>query len=346
MRAAIMRGDKFVVEDRPMPKPGAGDVLVKVRACGICGSDLHYFKHADETIELAAKLGAPTDEMKRTLKEGPVLGHEFVCEVVEFGPETQRTLKVGDRVASMPFLLRNGAPVLIGSTPEAAGAYAEYMLLSEALLLPIDETVPDDAAALIEPLGIAVHAVNKAKLQGGETAIIVGCGPIGLAIIAVLKARGVANIIAGDLSPKRRQLAVDMGASQVVDARQDSVVLAGAALGAPIVIFENTGAPGMLGKLALEAPQNARLVVTGIASGEESFLPMVAILKELSFTFVIYYTPEEFAEALALIKAGALDWTKLVTGKVGLDGVTQAFSDLANPELHAKILIDPWAQKP
>ena len=346
MRAAVMRGDKFVVEKRPMPKPGAGDVLVKVRACGICGSDLHYFKHAPETIELAAKLGAPTDEMKRTLREGPVLGHEFVCEVVEFGPETQRTLNVGDRVASMPFILRNGAPVLIGSTPEASGAYAEYMLLSEALLLPIDDSVPDDAAALIEPLGIAVHAVNKSVIGSEQTAVVVGCGPIGLTVTAVLKARGVQNIIAADLSPKRRELALAMGASEVVDAKAESAVLKAAAYGKPLVIFENTGAPGMLGKLALEAPQNARIVVTGIAAGEESFLPMVAILKELSFTFVIYYTPEEFAEALALIKSGALDWTKLVTGKVGLDGVTQAFSDLANPELHAKILIDPWTKSP
>jgi threonine dehydrogenase-like Zn-dependent dehydrogenase len=344
MRAAVMRGDKFVVEERPMPRPGAGDVLVKVRACGICGSDLHYFKHAHDTIALAAKLGAPTDELERTLREGPILGHEFVCEVVAFGPETQKALKVGDRVASMPFVLRGGAPVLIGSTPEVAGAYAEYMLLSEALLLPIDEAVPDDAAALVEPLGIAVHAVNKAKLATGETAVVVGCGPIGLTVISVLKARGVANIIASDLSPKRRQLASDMGATHVIDGKQDSAVLAAAALGAPVVIFENTGAPGMLGRLALEAPQNARVVVTGIAAGEESFLPMVAIMKELSFTFVIYYTPEEFAEALSLIKAGALGWRKLVTGKVGLDGVTQAFHDLANPEVHAKILIDPWAR--
>ena len=341
-----MRGDKFVVEERPMPKPGAGDVLVKVRACGICGSDLHYFKHADQTIELAAKLGAPTDEMKRTLREGPILGHEFVCEVVEFGPDTQKNLSVGDRVASMPFVLRDGAPVLIGSNAEATGAYAEYMLLSEALLLPVDKSVPDEAAAFIEPLGIAVHAVNKAKIAPDETAVVVGCGPIGLTIIAVLKHRGIENIIATDLSPTRRRLASEMGATSVLDGKQQSAVLAAAALARPVVIFENTGAPGMLGRLALEAPQNGRIVVTGIAAGEESFLPMVAIMKELKFAFVIYYTPEEFAEALALIQAGALDWQKLVTGKVGLDGVTQAFRDLANPELHAKILIDPWAPAP
>ncbi|MFT3727162.1 MAG: zinc-binding dehydrogenase [Terricaulis sp.] len=341
MRAAVMRGDRFVVEERPAPKPGPGDVLVKVRACGICGSDLHYFKHAPEIIDMAAKLGASTDEMRRTLREGPVLGHEFVCEVVAFGPETQQTMKVGDRVASMPFVLKDGAPVLVGSSPEVGGAYAEYMLLSEALLLPVPEAVADDAAALIEPLGIAVHAVNKAKLDGDETAVVVGCGPIGLTVIAVLKARGVANIIAADLSPKRRALAEKMGATQIIDGRAQSAVTAAGA--GKVVVFENTGAPGMFGRILNEAPQNTKVVVTGIAAGEESFLPMIAIMKEISVAFVIYYTAEEFAEALSLIERDALDWRALVTGEVGLEEVTQAFADLSDPERHAKILIKPWA---
>ena len=191
MRAAVMRGDRFVVEERPMPVPGPGDVLVKVRACGICGSDLHYFHHIDGMIENVRALGAPTDAMQKTLRDGPILGHEFVCEIAEFGPETDRRLEQGERVCSMPFLSRNGMPVLIGSTSEVTGAYAEYMLLTEALLLPIDSSIVDDAAALTEPVGIAVHAVNKVLLKPEDATVIVGCGPIGLAIIAVLKARGL-----------------------------------------------------------------------------------------------------------------------------------------------------------
>jgi threonine dehydrogenase-like Zn-dependent dehydrogenase len=345
MRAAVMRGDRFVVEERPMPVPGPGDVLVKVRACGICGSDLHYFHHIDGMIENVRALGAPTDAMQKTLRDGPILGHEFVCEIVEFGPETNRRLEQGERVCSMPFLSRNGVPVLIGSTSEVTGAYAEYMLLTEALLLPIDSSIVDDAAALTEPVGIAVHAVNKAMLKPEDATVIVGCGPIGLAIIAVLKARGFSQIIASDLSPKRRELATVMGATKVVDASQASVIAAAmdAAPGAPLVIFENTGAPKMLHKLILEAPQNSRIIGTGIAAGEESFIPMLAISKELQLTFVIFYTAEEFAEALRLIKDGDINWKPLITGKVGLDGITQAFKDLGDPELHAKILIQPWA---
>lgn len=345
MRAAVMRGDRFVVEERPMPVPGSGDVLVKVRACGICGSDLHYFHHIDGMIENVRALGAPTDAMEKTLRDGPVLGHEFVCEVVDYGPDTDRRIDQGERVCSMPFLSRNGVPTLIGSTSDVTGAYAEYMLLTEALLLKVDSSVTDDAAALTEPVGIAVHAVNKAVLRPEDATVIVGCGPIGLATIAVLKARGVSQIIASDLSPKRRELAILMGATKVVDAGQASVIAAAmeAAPGAPLVIFENTGAHRMLHKLVLEAPQNSRIIGTGIPAGEESFIPMLAISKELQLTFVIFYTAEEFAEALRLIKDDEINWKPLITGKVGLDGVTQAFKDLSDPERHAKILIQPWA---
>ncbi|MGZ6020577.1 MAG: zinc-binding dehydrogenase [Phenylobacterium sp.] len=344
MRAAVMRGDRFAVEERPRPTPGPGEVLVRVRACGVCGSDLHYFHHADSMIDNVRALGASTEAMERNLAAGPVLGHEFVCEVEDFGPDTARRLEGGARVCSMPFLTRGGVPQLIGASQEAAGAYAEYMLLTEALLLPVDPSIPDEAAALCEPLGIAVHAVNKAAMQPQDVPVIVGCGPIGLAIIAVLKARGVSRIIASDLSPKRRELAGAIGASLVVDAREQSVSAAAQAdaPGAPLVFFENTGAAGMLHRLVLEAPAQARIIGAGIPAGAESFIPMLAISKELQLTFVIFYSAQEFAEALELIRQGALDWRPLVTGKVGLAGVTQAFKDLEDPERHAKILIDPW----
>lgn len=343
MRAAVMRCDRIVVEDVPTPKPGKGDVVVKVKACGICGSDLHFSKHMHHIIESARGFGMPTAEFERTVNQGVVLGHEFVGEIVDFGPDTERKLKTGTRVCSMPFVLKSGAPVLVGSNPETTGAYAEYMLLTEALLLPVSEAVSDDAAALVEPVGIAIHSVNKAALGEEHAAIVVGCGPIGLAIIAVLKARGVKRIIASDLSAKRRELASLMGATHVVNGAAESVIAKAATVapGAPVVIFENTGARGMIQRLVLEAPQNTAIVVTGIAMGDEGFTPLLAVSKELTFKFVIYYTPQEFAEALDMITKGKINWKPLITGKVGLSGVAQAFTDLADPERHAKILIDP-----
>jgi threonine dehydrogenase-like Zn-dependent dehydrogenase len=263
--------------------------------------------------------------------------------VVELGAGAGSSVQIGDRVCSMPFVLKEAGPALIGSNPETSGAYAEYMVLTEALCLKVPDGVPDAAAALTEPLGIAVHAVNNAALQAGDVAVVIGCGPIGLAITAMLKIRGVAAIFAADYSPRRCDLARTMGATQVVDAREANVVPLAAAAhpGARMVIFENTGAPRMLGKLVIEATLNARIVVTGIANGEESLLPLVAIMKGLHIAFVIYYTPEEFAEALQLIARGKLDWQPLVTGTVSLDEVNAAFKALEDPETHAKILIDP-----
>ena len=344
MRAAVVREGRISVEERSRPEPALGEVLVKVRACGICGSDLHYVKHVRSIIDMAKGLGAPTDEMERAYRDGVVLGHEFVGEVVGFGPGAVQTLKIGDRVCSMPFVLKGGAPVLIGSNPETGGAYAEYMTLSEAMLLKVDETMSDEAAALVEPIGIAIHAVNKANLKAGDVAVVIGCGPIGLAVSAVLKMRGVEKIIASDLSPRRRALAQELCATEIIDGRQGSAVLRAAetAGGAPVVVFENTGARGMIGRIVLEAPQNARIIVTGIAAQEEALIPMVAIMKELAISFVIYYTPEEFAEALSSIRDEKIVWRPMITGKIGLDGLAQAFKDLEDPERHAKIIVDPF----
>jgi (R,R)-butanediol dehydrogenase / meso-butanediol dehydrogenase / diacetyl reductase len=343
MRAALLRRDQIVVEKVADPKPGPGDVVVKVLACGICGSDLHMGQHMHHIIENGKAAGVPTADFERAVNDGVVLGHEFVGEIVDFGPDTQRTLKTGQRVCSMPFVLKSGVPVLVGSNPETMGAYAEYMLLTEALLMPVDERVTDEAAAFVEPLGIAIHAVNKSGITPDHAAIVVGCGPIGLAIVAVLKARGIKHIVASDLSARRRELAGVMGATHIVNGASESVIAKTASVAptAPVIVFENTGARGMLNRVVLEAPQNTTIVVTGIAPGSDSFMPLVAVGKELNFKFVIYYTPQEFAEALDMVRSGAVNCKPLITGKIGLNGVAQAFKDLADPERHAKIIIDP-----
>lgn len=339
MRAAVLREQRFTIEERPVPEPGPGQVLLKTRLCGICGSDLHLFKHGEEVRKLGEELGAPPQDASR----GLILGHEFVGEIAGFGPGATPALALGDRVVSLPFLMQDGAPLAIGASFETGGAYAEYFLATEALLLKVPDAVPDEAAALVEPLAIAVHAVAKSPLSGDSHAcVVLGCGPIGLAVAAVLRMRGVSEIVASDFSRRRRELAAAMGATRV-QSPGDGPVFAGLPAGKPVLVFDCTGAKGVLARTIRDCPAGTHIVVAGIAAGEETISPMIAIAKEVGLQFVLYYTPEEFAEALAAVAAGGLDWRPLVTGTVGLDGVAEAFAALENPEAHAKVMIDPWS---
>src|SRR5437667_8158395 len=219
MRAAIFRNGRIVADSWPDPKPAAGQVLVKTLACGICGSDLHARQHAHRMVELAKHFPhrKPMD-----LSRDVVFGHEFCCEVLDYGPDTERTLKPGTRVCSMPLMIEADGPKGMGYSNTYVGGYAEQMLLAAPLLLEVPNGLPTEHAALTEPLAVGVHAVEKAMLKGDETPLVVGCGPVGLAVIAALRLRNIRPIVAADFSPKRRELAVRMGADIVVDpAKED-----------------------------------------------------------------------------------------------------------------------------
>ena len=183
MRAAIFRDGEIVVDHMPEPKPAAGQVLVKTLACGICGSDLHARKHARHMVELARHFpGRKPMDLSRDV----VFGHEFCCEIVDYGADTQRKLKAGTRVCSLPALLTPEGPQGIGYSNDNIGGYAERMLLSEALLLEVPNGLAAEHAALTEPLAVGIHAVEKANARGDEVPLVIGCGPVGLAVIAAL----------------------------------------------------------------------------------------------------------------------------------------------------------------
>ena len=141
------------------------------------------------------------------LSRDVVFGHEFCCEVLDYGPGTTRKLKPGTRVCSLPALLTPEGPKGIGYSNDYVGAYAEQMVLSEPLLLEVPNGLSAEHAALTEPLAVGVHAVAMANIQGGEVPLVIGCGPVGLAVIAALKIRGLGPIVAADYSPARRLLA-------------------------------------------------------------------------------------------------------------------------------------------
>jgi len=341
MRAAIMRHSQLVVDTVPDPEPLEGEVLVKTLACGICGSDLHALKHADKMIDAAREGGAP---FSLDIHRDVVMGHEFCAEVVDFGPHTSAAVVRGERVVSMPLVFRAGAIHGVGYSNDVPGGYGELMVLSAAMVLPVPNGLATEHAALTEPMAVGMHAVAKARLESYDAPLVIGCGPVGLAVIAALKLRGAEPIVAADFSPKRRALAERMGAHVVVDpaVRPTFEAYNEARNLRPAVIFECVGVPGILHQIMRAAPLGARVVVAGVCMEDDHIKPIFGINKELNVQFVLGYQPDEFANTLQAIAAGRIDVAPLVTGRVGVDGVPAAFDTLGNPDTHAKILVEPW----
>jgi threonine dehydrogenase-like Zn-dependent dehydrogenase len=378
VKAVICENRTLSVGEIEEPAPGPGQLLVEVTRCGICGSDLHARHHADALADVAGEVGY--DGMMRTT-DRIVLGHEFSGVVAARGKGSR--LSEGTSVVSFPLLRAGGAVHATGLSPHAPGGYAEKLLVQDALTLAVPNGLAADLAALTEPMAVGLHAVNRGEVGKGQVAIVIGCGPVGLAVIAMLKAKGVKTVIASDYSAGRRKLAETLGADVVVDPEVESpwsaadghgllthapdvfelgvssveklrklpfvpwqavwrvADKAGAATPKHPVVFECVGVPGVLEEIISHAPIYARVVVVGVCMVPDSIRPAMAINKEIDLRFVLGYTPLEFSDALNLLGEGRVDPEPLVTGVVGLGGVAGAFDALADPETHAKILIDP-----
>lgn len=379
MRAvSCHQGDLSVVE-LPDPEPGPGQLVLRVRRTGICGSDLHARRHADDLAAVMEQLSY-ADSIRSSTPT--VLGHEICGEVVAQGPGgTTRAFPEGTRVAVFPLVRGADGVHPVGLSPLAPGGYAEQVLVEASMAHRVPDSLDDDLAALTEPLAVAHHAVRRSGAGRRDTAIVLGCGPVGLAVVLLLKARGVLTVVASDLSPARRDLARACGADVVVDPREQSpwtaapgrgwrstapelldfavstmerlrrvpgwhhvnraAELVGAADQPAPVVFECVGVPGMLDQVMAQAPLASRVVVVGVCMSEDRVRPSLAVNKELDLRFVLGYTPLEFRDTLHLLASGRVDPSPLLTGTVGLEGVEAAFEALGSPEEHAKILIDP-----
>jgi threonine dehydrogenase-like Zn-dependent dehydrogenase len=360
MRAAVFRNGSIVVDTLPDPKPVEGQVLVRTRACGICGSDLHAARHTRQFVDMAKRAG---NRWAMDADRDVVFGHEFCCEVVEYGPRTPARLAPGTLVCSMPLTLAGETVQGIGYSNDIAGGFAQYMPLADRMLLPVPNGLPAASAALTEPMAVGWHAVQQARLAPEDVPLVIGCGPVGLAVIAGLVIKNVHPIIAADFSPARRELALKIGADVVIDPAQTSPYESWQQAATPPgydpsryaqlfgtgpkqrpgVIFECVGVPGVIQQVLEGAPAGARVVVVGVCMQTDRFEPFFGIVKQLNVQFVLAYTAQEFAESLHHIAEGKVDISPMVTGSVGLNGVSDAFAELANPERHAKVMVDPWA---
>jgi threonine dehydrogenase-like Zn-dependent dehydrogenase len=378
MKAVVCQNAELEVRDVPEPVPGRGHVRIEVLRCGICGSDLHARHGIDHWADLAGRAGYHRFARSH---EPVVFGHEFCGTVAEYGPSTRRSVPTGTPVVALPLLRWDQGIDPVGLSAHAPGAYAEQLLVQESLMLPVPNGVPPEVAALTEPMAVAWHAVRRGDVGKRTVAIVIGCGPVGLGVILMLKAKGVRTVVASDYSAGRRALAAASGADVVVDPASASPYGAsprddhltdmpsalelavgtrerlerlpvgwwhawrlGEALGAGPkhpVIFECVGVPGVIDSIIDGAPLLSRVVVVGVCVGPDRFQPAMAINKEIDLRFVLGYSPLEFRDTLHMLTEGNVDPSPLVTGTVGLAGVDAAFTALGDPETHAKILIDP-----
>jgi len=380
MRAVACQHGELDLVELAESEPGPGQVRIEVTRCGICGSDLHARHGIDHWANLSEKVGY--DRFGRS-NQSVVFGHEFSGRVAEYGPGCREDISGGAPVVALPLIRGGDGFDATGLSTHAPGAYAESVLVQEALMMPVPNGLEPDVAALTEPMAVALHAVRRGEVGKRDVAIVIGCGPIGLGVILMLKATGVRTVIAADYSPGRRALAERCGADVVVDPAQDSpyeprggrdpgwlTTLPGAMEMAldtreklerlPVgwwhvwrlaekagagpkhpVVFECVGVPGMIEQIVEAAPLFSRVVVVGVCVGPDTFMPAMAINKEIDLRFVLGYTPLEFRDTLHMLAGGKVDPRPMITGTVGLSGVADAFSDLEDPERHAKILIDP-----
>lgn len=378
MKAVACENTKLEVVDLRQPEPAKGQVLLNVLRCGICGSDLHARHHADQQADVLAEAGY---EGAMRSHQQVVFGHEFCGELAAYGPGCREKVPAGVPVVAFPLLRRGREMHAIGLSAAAPGAYAQQVVVEESLMMAVPNGLSPELGALTEPMAIGWHAVQRAEMKKSEVAIVIGCGPVGLAVICMLKTQGVRTVVASDLSRGRRELAAACGADVVVDPNNESpyeaagdcgylkTVPAAAELAAstmeklarlPVpwhhvmrtaqklgakpknpVVFECVGVPGIIDGILAGAPLFSRVVVVGVCMSPDQIRPAMAINKQIDLRFVVGYTPLEFRDTLHMLADGKVNAAPIVTGTVGLAGVQGAFDVLGSAESHAKILIDP-----
>ena len=332
MRAAVLReAGRLVVEEIPRPEPEPGELLVRVRDCGICGSDLHA---------------------AATLPSGTVMGHEFAGEVAGLGAGVSGW-QVGEPVVALPYMACGKcAACLAGDGIRCAavrslglgdlpGAYAEYVRVQPASCLRIPERVGFRAAALVEPLAVALHGVRMAPVGAGTPCLVMGGGPIGLTTLLWCRAAG-ATVVVSEPAEGRAALARRLGAAATVHPGREH---AGSRLQAltgrdPEAVFECVGVRGTLNDALAQAGVRATVVVLGVCFGADEIVPGLAVLKELVVHFALGYAKSEFAAALAALHERRLDVDPLVTDVVGVAEAPRAFEALARPTAQGKVLIE------
>ena len=341
MKAATIVNGAIVVAEVADPVPEQGQALVRTHSCGLCASDSHFLHAGQHIIDLSRRLGGPYAALDFARPFVP--GHEFVGEVLDYGPGSKRTIRSGRKVTSVPIMRQQGAHKVIGYSHECPGGFGELMLLDEDMMIEVPGDLDDDLAAMIEPLAVGLEHARRGRPDKADTALVVGCGAIGLGVIAGLKAMGVAPIVAADFDAVRRELAVAMGAHIALDPREVSPYAPLPAFDGRQVnlIYECVGRPGMLQQLIEAAPFDGRIVMGGYCMEPEQLYVFAAQNKRLNIQFAGGEEPQDMQAALRGIADGTIDVSRWLGGRVGLSGVAHAIATMADLGAPVRTVVDP-----
>ena len=341
MKALLLRAGELRVDEFPDPIVKAGQIIVKSLCCCICASDLHMVHNAKRLSEWSQEFGGP---FNFNPQKDIVLGHEFCGEIVELGESVSEDLRIGDRVVSQPVVFGPHGFAVLGYSNEYPGGFGEYLALSEQVVQKVPESMPTETAALMEPLSVGIQYARIANLQEGEVPLIVGCGAIGLAVVAALKAQGVGPVIASDPSPFRRKSAENMGADVVVDPNAENpmdIWATSVPVGSRCVVVECVGAPGVLNEILITAPWSSRIIVAGQNLDDDVLFTASAHTKGINVQFGGSPIGDDYTNSLAALASGAIDVSCWQTGHVNLDGAVEAFAESTDTERHTRIAVYP-----
>lgn len=332
MRVAVITSDQRVATATvETPTAGPGQLLLQVEVSGICGSDLHALGFVGE---------------------GVVLGHEFVGRIVGLGPDVEG-FSMGRRVAALPVVACKRCRFCLAGDPvncadarhlgsaETMGSFAEFVVVDAQASVVVPESVPLEVAGMIEPLSIAQKIVERANARMSDRVVILGGGPIGLAVALWLRTSGVGTIIVSDPVASRRGLALKMGATHVVDPSTSDLpeFIIRETGGLADVVIECAGRPGTFAEASGLAALEGAVVIAGLHMKPEEFTRMSPFLKNLTIEFCCWYTVRHYRHTIHMLAEQRIDPSPMVTHRLGFDRLGEVLEELKNPNDIGKVLI-------
>lgn len=327
MRAVVVGSHgEMAVQQVSDPAPDPGQLVLRVTVCGICGSDL---------------------KARPAMPHGTVMGHEFCGEVVALGKGVGPPWGEGMSAAALPVLscgacswcragevahCESARLIGLGGSP---GGFAEFVAVSADLSFALPEGLPPPLGALVEPFAVGLHTARVGAVGDGDSVLIIGAGPVGLTTAQWARVLGANEVVVSDPVAARRELARPFGATRVLDPATDEL-----GQGYDVVI-DCVGKPGLLDQCVAAAGTKGRVVVAGVCTEPDPYLPAMALMKELTVAFSVYYRPDEFRSVIDAFMAGQIDPSPLVTRNVPLDQIDDAFGALTGSVTDSKILVDP-----